>query len=487
LSKSSGTSPRSQQALSVLLVDSDPAFLEWSCKRIAEFGHRAWGAEDLLAAANFLADQSPDVMAIELPLLETDGADPLGDLQAQAQAALTILMGAGPPTERFREYCTSHEIYGYHDKRHGTDGLRLWVNAAAGSIRQIIKIQNTRAEVRRLLDAVPDLHKIQPLDELIGVILEQLEELVGGESGFVAPRVSDPVGKPPIEGFSSSPPTLDDYVVGATSADGFPRGKTVDQLRGVPPRLIGRAVEERGAIIDEHHGVLPLVLAEHVLGLAYLKRPALRERDIQLLQLFTNQAAAAIRNAALYELATVDATTRVFQKSFTLDRLRETTKLAWRRAFPVSVLMIDIDHFKKLNDDLGHVVGDRALRHIGHLLKSNVRDSDVVGRFGGDEFLVVLIDANDEGADIVADRLHEALITERGRPWPGGVPPLGTSMGMATLDPGTVPPRELGLPDFDAAVEALVAEADTAMYRARREARGMAAGRTLTWSDFLTH
>jgi diguanylate cyclase (GGDEF)-like protein len=238
-------------------------------------------------------------------------------------------------------------------------------------------------------------------------------------------------------------------------------------------------------IIDDDHGVLPLALAEHVLGLAYLRRPGLGERDIQLLQLFASQAAAAIRNAALYELATVDATTRVFQKSFTLDRLRETTKLAWRKAFPVSVLMIDIDSFKQLNDELGHVVGDRALRHIGHLLKSSVRDSDVVGRFGGDEFLVVLIDANDEGADIVADRLHQALITERGRPWPAGVPPLGTSMGMATLDTGAVPPRELGFPDFDAAVEALVAEADTAMYRARREARGMAAGRTLTWSDFV--
>jgi diguanylate cyclase (GGDEF)-like protein len=230
--------------------------------------------------------------------------------------------------------------------------------------------------------------------------------------------------------------------------------------------------------------VLPLALGDHVLGLAYLDRPADDTDNRDLLQLFGSQAAAAIRNAVLFELATVDATTRVFQKAFTLDRLRETLKLAWRKAFPVSVLMIDIDAFKELNDRHGHVVGDRALRHLGRLLKDNVRDSDIVGRFGGDEFLVVLIDANHDGADIVAERLYQALAAERGRPWPSSVPPLKTSMGMASLDPGDVPPMDFGFPDFGHVIEALVHEADTSMYAARREAKGMFAGRTLTWAQF---
>ncbi len=222
-----------------------------------------------------------------------------------------------------------------------------------------------------------------------------------------------------------------------------------------------------------------------MLGLAYLNKPNLRERDLDVLQVFASQAAAAIRNAALYELATVDSTTRVFRKSFTLERLRETLKLAWRKGFPVSVLMLDIDDFKELNDAHGHIVGDRALRYLGIVLKKNVRDSDVVGRFGGDEFILILIDANRDGAEIVANRLHEALGSERGMPWPEGIPRLKTLMGTATLEPGVTSPMDLGFPDFPRVVERLVDEADAAMYQARRAAKRIFTGPTLAWADFL--
>jgi diguanylate cyclase (GGDEF)-like protein len=204
-----------------------------------------------------------------------------------------------------------------------------------------------------------------------------------------------------------------------------------------------------------------------------------------LLQIFGSQAAAAIRNAVLYELATIDSTTRVYRKSFTLERLRETIKLAWRKAFSVSVLMLDINSFKELNDRHGHVAGDRALRQLGAALKANVRDSDIVGRFGGDEFLVVLIDADNEGADIVVERLHAMLTSERVESWPSDVVPLQLTMGMATLRPGDTHPVELGFPDFPAIVESIVGEADAAMYRARREGVPQSHGRLLTWPDFI--
>lgn len=470
--------------LSVLLVDSDPRFLGEASQLIAEEGHRAWGAEDLITAANFLADHAPDLLLVEFELLQMNGVDPLGDLRARAPGARAILTAAGPPDDQLRALCRSHDIFGYHDKAHGAEALRLWLCAAFASARQLESLRKTRHGMRKILDAVPELHRLQSLEAVLTAILEQLPTLMGGEHAFVAARLSDPVGKPPIEGFTHSPQTTDDYVIGAANAEAYPVGARVDKLRSIPGHLLSRAVEERVQVIDDRHGVLPLTLAEHVLGLAYANRPGGCDRDLELLQIFSNQAAAAIRNAALFELATIDATTRVFQKAFTLDRLRETLKLAWRKAFPVTVLMIDIDNFKELNDRFGHVVGDRALRQLGTLLKENVRDSDVVGRFGGDEFLVVLVDANHLGADIVADRLHRMLEHRRGRPWPDGVPPLKASMGLATLEPGEVPPRELGFPKFEQVVEQLVAEADAAMYQARREGLIMRAGSTLTWTYF---
>jgi diguanylate cyclase (GGDEF)-like protein len=475
---------RPNKGLSVLLVDSDPDFLKRSCKLVAEEGHCVWGAEDLLAAANFLADNLPDVLLVELELLETDGADPLADLRLRAPGAPIVIMGAGAPGVPFRKLNRTHDVFGYHDKRHGKDGLLLWVKAALASARQLDTIRRTRQGLRRVLESIPQLHEIQSLDELTETILTLVSALLGGESAFVATRATDPVGKRPIEGFIYSPQSIDDFVVSAASTDSYPRGATVEKLRSVPEHIVRRAVEEHSNIIDDSHGVLSLALAEHVLGLAYLERPGQGERDVDLLQLFASQAAAAIRNAALYELATVDTTTRVFRKAFTLERLRETVKLAWRKAFPVTVLMVDIDDFKRMNDKHGHVVGDRALRHLGNLLKMNVRDSDVIGRFGGDEFLLVLIDANQDGAAIVAERLQSALTSEWESWWPPGMPALTTTMGMATLNPGDVAPVDLGFPDFLRVVEDLVTEADAAMCRARRDGVKVLAGRTLRWPEF---
>lgn len=479
-----GEASRDPEGFTVLLIDSDPAYLDECTKLIANDGQTARGAEDLDAAADFLAKQTPKVIAADVSVLDTDGADSLGQLRALAPAATLILAGTGPPKDAFQVLSQRHDIFGYHDKSHGHDGLRLWVRAARACAQQGTALSQTRHRIRQVLESVPHLHQIQSLDDVLEAILERSLELMGGQDAFVAARMSDPVGKPPIEGFSDATHRIDDYIVGAATVEDYPKGTTVDKLKAVPTNVMERAVAEQSHLIQDQHGVLPLALGDHVLGLAYLDRPADDTDNRDLLQLFGSQAAAAIRNAVLFELATVDATTRVFQKAFTLDRLRETLKLAWRKAFPVSVLMIDIDAFKELNDRHGHVVGDRALRHLGRLLKDNVRDSDIVGRFGGDEFLVVLIDANHDGADIVAERLYQALAAERGRPWPSSVPPLKTSMGMASLDPGDVPPMDFGFPDFGHVIEALVHEADTSMYAARREAKGMFAGRTLTWAQF---
>jgi diguanylate cyclase (GGDEF)-like protein len=468
----------------VLLVDSDTSFLSWNCQLIAEDGHRAWGAEDLIAAANFLLDQTPDLLLVEVALLDMDGADPLHDLRAHAPNAPVVLMASGPPNDCFRQFCHTHDIYGYHDKEHGSDGLRLWVNAALGMAQQAEAIRQIRSGLDQVLSAVPELHRIQSLDSLQESILEQLDGLIGGKSGFVAARLRDPVGKPLLKGLEEHTQTTDDYVVGAASGESYPMGARLDELKSIPSQLVEQAVQNGEQVLDSRHGVVPLTLAEHVLGLAYLDRPVSSERDMDLLRLYASQAAAAIRNAALYELATIDSTTRVYRKDFTLERLSETLQLAWRKAFPVSVVMLDIDNFKDLNDQYGHIAGDRALRHLGALLKKNVRDSDIVGRFGGDEFLVVLIDANEEGAQIAVRRLYSTVGRQAGRPEPEGLAPLSITMGIATIEPGDEPYLERGFPDFERAVEQIVSGADAAMIRARLEPNTFSVP-VFTWKDFL--
>ncbi len=471
-----------ESPFSVLIVDSDSGFTKLSCELIAQRGHRAWGARDLIAAVSFLHDQTPDLLMVEMALLEMDGADPLGDLRSHAPEAPVVITNGGPPDERFKKFSGAHDIFGYLDKAHGGEGLLLWLDSALSVVRQLEDMRQTRHQLRQVLEAVPELHQIQSLDQVLEAILLRIHALLGGQKSFVAARLSDPVGRPPIEGFKVSPNSIADYVIGAGSLD-YPPGNQVDQLKSVPQSELLRAIDECRGIIEEKYGVLPLSLGEHILGLAYLDHPHSKKHDEDVVQLFTHQAAAAIRNAALYEMATIDSTTRVFRKAFALDRLRESLKLGWRKAFPVTVLMTDIDQFKELNDEHGHVVGDRALRYMGRVLKRAVRDSDIVGRFGGDEFIVVLVDANREGSAIVAERLYSAIM-DGNAPRPESVPPMKVSIGMASLEPDERAPIDYGFPDFEKVVETLVERADLAMYKARREDSRMCTGPVLGWADF---
>jgi two-component system cell cycle response regulator len=469
---------------SVLLIDSDPGFVAQSCQLIAEAGHRAWGAQDLIAAANLLADQAPDLLLVEVALLEMDGADPLGDLRARAPGAPVVLLASGPPDDRFRRFFKAHEIFGYHDKQHGSDGLRLWVNAAFGAISQEEIIRINRAELRQVLDAIPQLHRIQSLDDVLKAILDQVDGLIGGDGAFVAARMSDPIGKPLARGLAREDHDTDDYVVGATSHNRYPIGSNVDDLASVPSKLLRQAIQDGTHQQGDDDAVLPLALAEHVLGLAYLKHPVQGRRDADVLRVYASQAAAAIRSAALYELATIDATTRAYRKAFTLERLNESLKLAWRKSFPISVVMADIDEFKNVNDRYGHIAGDRALRYVANLLRRNVRDSDVVGRFGGDEFLIVLMDSTAEGAHTVVQRIYSSLGRQSGRSSLDSLPPLTLSMGIASIGPRAEPVPQIGVPDYGKAVEQLVSGADAMMIRARTEPDYDFSTPEFNWKDF---
>lgn len=114
----------------ILAVDSDPSFLRQAGERIAADGHRAWGARDLIAAMSFLADRRPDAIVVELDLLDSDGADPLGDLRAAAPDVPIILTAPGAPDADLVQRLQAHRIFAYHDKSHGSEALTLWVNAA---------------------------------------------------------------------------------------------------------------------------------------------------------------------------------------------------------------------------------------------------------------------------------------------------------------------------------------------------------------------
>lgn len=136
---------------------------------------------------------------------------------------------------------------------------------------------------------------------------------------------------------------------------------------------------------------------------------------------------------------------------------------------PMSVLAIDVDHFKKINDELGHPTGDEVLREMGIRLRETARTGDVVGRIGGEEFEILAPDTTAAGAQILADRIQAAL---RGKPFTslGGTRCLGVSIGIATAQATD-----------DQVGTLLIARADEALYVAKRDGRD----RTQVWESGL--
>ena len=140
---------------------------------------------------------------------------------------------------------------------------------------------------------------------------------------------------------------------------------------------------------------------------------------------------------------------------------REVSR-AIRQKKELAVLAIDLDHFKRINDDFGHLTGDEVIREVGALLRATAREADVVARFGGEEFTILAPDSNEEGALILADRVLQAFRAYRFRSLPPDVR-ITTSVGLAA--------------DWardDDVAKTLLARADEALYVAKRNGRDQA-------------
>ena len=160
----------------------------------------------------------------------------------------------------------------------------------------------------------------------------------------------------------------------------------------------------------------------------------------------------------LEELASLDGLTGVLNRRALETRLDEAFSLARRRNHPISVAMLDLDRFKAVNDTYGHQAGDVVLQETARRIKDVTRDYDSVGRFGGEEFLVVLIDAAQDAAHTIAERIRRRIGEEpvcfEGRPIP-----VTTSIGVASSH------------HHQQSVQSLVALADASLYEAKRKGR----------------
>jgi len=171
----------------------------------------------------------------------------------------------------------------------------------------------------------------------------------------------------------------------------------------------------------------------------------------------------AMRQAAeqseLRRSARVDDLTGALNRRALEERLAEEVRRAQRHRKPICILMMDLDHFKAVNDRFGHRIGDAVLSRTGRLLRANLRAGDFVGRYGGEEFCVVLTETPLSGARVVAERIRRSLALQACEAPDGASVRVTCSVGVAELDPAT--------PDGTDGVD----RADRALYRAKAGGR----------------
>ncbi|HEY9514174.1 MAG TPA: diguanylate cyclase [Gemmatimonadaceae bacterium] len=221
---------------------------------------------------------------------------------------------------------------------------------------------------------------------------------------------------------------------------------------------------------------LPFQLDGEQSGVIFLRtllgEPALAPSDVEFAEMVIRAAVAAIRRAQAIEatradkarlevLALTDPLTQTHNRRALVDRLTAELERARRYALHLSVLMVDLDHFKAVNDSYGHVVGDEVLRGVAAILQREARAVDIVARFGGEEFVVVLPETAEEGAVALAERIRERVCNTP--PMAGGE--YGWLRVTVSIGVATVPSSRVNTPDE------LIAMADEALYRAKAQGR----------------
>ena len=221
-----------------------------------------------------------------------------------------------------------------------------------------------------------------------------------------------------------------------------------------------------------HIAYVPLFTPAGAIGVLALVSAEGRfpRRHLDFLISLCSEAALAIENAQLRSelcrLAVTDHLTGLPNRREVEQRLELEVERAGRYGRPLSVLMVDLDDLKAVNDQYGHAVGDEVLCALAHMMRDNIRSSEIAGRLGGDEFTVVLPETDSRQAAALAQRFIE-ILGDALRSWPGIPDPaiadsIGLSIGIAGNDDGPLSARQL------------TAQADLALYEAKRKGKNNA-------------
>jgi diguanylate cyclase (GGDEF)-like protein len=362
----------------------------------------------------------------------------------------------------------------------GSDDLRLLMiladqaAIAVGSARLLTRTQDLAGELRRLLDMSADLSGSLDPHQVANLIAGHIARAMGVAECVIS-YWDRPAGR--VESLGYFPTHRLKDIEPFFDVSGYPETLRVLERQeavivdandpNADPAEVELMLRDGNTIL----AMLPLVAKGQSIGLVELASNGsvtFNEERLALARTMANEAAMALENARLYEearkLADRDPLTGFYNHRFLHERLGEEVVRTQRARRNMSVLMLDLDDFKLVNDTFGHLFGDRVLTWTAELIRSTLRASDIPARYGGDEFAIILPETDGDEARRAAERIlgafrEHAFVGEQ-----RGPVPIGASIGVATFPA-----------DGRTATE-LIAAADQALYRVKRDGGHAAAG-----------
>jgi diguanylate cyclase (GGDEF)-like protein len=319
-------------------------------------------------------------------------------------------------------------------------------------LRSIINTINTSFEIREIVESagnnLPSLFEFSAL----GVLWKEESTLYLYQEDSCPPSFTQEVAQNMVRVFS---------VLGEEPNDLARVTLQVEKKKLRPSHM---AMDTKAAL--KSYLVLPLAVEEEIIGCVSLNSDQPNAFDAQDLQFFSvigYQMAATLKHfqrfSSVKTMAIYDTLTTLYNRRYMEERLIVEAQKSFYSGSLLSLVMIDIDHFKKVNDTFGHTEGDKVLREIASLLKSSVRKKDTVARYGGEEFILILPEAGLEETTMIAERIRrlvESTLFEVGQAHIN----ITVSLGISNF-PGHHPKSK----------EDLVKMADHALYDAKRGGR----------------
>jgi two-component system cell cycle response regulator len=441
----------------ILIIDDVPANTRLLEAKLSAEYYQVASGRDGFEALQQARDWQPDLILLDVMMPGMDGFECCRQLKESAATRhipVVMVTALGEPSERLRGLEAGADDFLTKPVEYDTLMARV---RSLVRLKRLLDEWRARGETVRALGLSAEPEQVPSVAGARALVIDdwdlgaQAIEDALGRDGIVTSRASSEAEASAL----STSQSFDLIVLSLAMSGEDPLKLTsslraADATRDVPMLLIAEPEEHERLLRGFDLGandwlVLPLDANE------------LRARARnQIRRKFYQDRLRADLGRAL-ELALTDSLTGLYNQRYLIRHLRGLLTASPERE--VAVLMLDVDHFKQVNDEYGHAVGDRALRAIGETLRANTRVFDSLARYGGEEFVVVLPGSNPDEAVAAAERLRAAVEAMAFAPMPGRLYGLTISIGVACGGSGTETP------------EALLRDADVALYAAKRAGR----------------